>query len=415
MESLSQIEARRLALARAGLLNPEWTHLPGRGQGKGLRARKAALRVVRRFGYLQLDTIAVAGARSQTLVLLSRLEGLDPQLCEALLAPGEPLFEYWGHEASWIPMELYPAFEFRRIEFRHHPWWGDVLGEHPKVADRLLRRIRLEGPLRTVELEDPDSAATTRQPSAWPTPRIVKKVASALWSRGDLAIRERRGFQRTYDLAERVIPDEFRQGPPDLPGAFRTLLLRALAGHGWARTGTLADTWRLRNLRGEIDTALAELTEEGEIIPCSLASGPRASSRSQRASIGWIRPADLELARRLRRARPRRDRGVLLSPFDPVLWDRARVRTLFDFEQILEIFKPKSQRVYGYYCLPVLAGDRLVGRLDLRADRRAGRLEVLAHHEEGSSSAADREATRSALERHARTLGLIVATREHQA
>lgn len=407
MESISRIEARRLALARAGLLNPEWTRMPTRAAGGGRRARRAALRIIRRFGYLQLDTIAAAGARSHGLVLLSRLEGFDPSLAEALLTPGEPLFEYWGHEASWMPMELYPAFEFRRVEFRQHPWWGDVLGEHPEVADRLLRRLRDEGPLRAVDLENAE-AGPRQKPDAWPTPHKLKKVASALWSRGDLAIRERRRFQRTYDLAERVIPEDLRDRPLARPAAVRELLLRALEGHGWAPTGTLAATWRLRNLRTEIGTALRELTDEGEIVPCALEP---TSGRGGRPAAGWVRPADLELARRLRRVRPRRDRGVLLSPFDPVLWDRARVRELFGFEQVLEIFKPRRERVYGYYCLPVLAGDRLVARLDLKADRRSGRLEVLAHHEEDGGSVTDREATRSALDRHARAVSLSLDTR----
>ena len=137
METLSPLEARRLALARAGLLKPGWTGMPARAAGRGGRARRGALDVVRRFGYLQLDTVSVAGARSHAIVLASRLEGFDPALGEELLLPGEPLFEYWGHEASWIPIELYPAFEWRRREYRHHPWWGDLIGQHPEVARRL--------------------------------------------------------------------------------------------------------------------------------------------------------------------------------------------------------------------------------------------------------------------------------------
>ena len=137
MESLGTREARRLALARAGLLKPEWTGFPRSGRGRGARARRAAAAVLARFGYLQLDTVSVAGARSHAIVLLSRLEGFDPELGEELLRPGEPLFEYWGHEASWIPLELYPAFEFRRREFRAHPWWGDLVRAHPDVTRRL--------------------------------------------------------------------------------------------------------------------------------------------------------------------------------------------------------------------------------------------------------------------------------------
>ncbi len=393
METLSLQEARRLALARAGLLKPEWTRMPSRARGRGQRARSACHAIIRRFGYLQLDTVSIAGARSHGIVPLSRLEGLDPSLPEELLRPGEPIFEYWGHEASWLPLELYGVFAFRRKEFREHPWWGDLVAEHPQVADNLLRRIRDEGPLRSVDFEG-------RGGRGWWDLKIAKKVASQLWSSGVLAIRERKNFQRSYDLAERVIPAEVLASEVPFPEALKTLLLRALAGHGWAQTGTLAATWRLRNLRREIATALEELLDAGDVVPCTLDAG------TSRPLQGWIRPADLELAARLRRIRPRRDRGVLLSPFDPVLWDRPRVKTLFGFDQILEIFKPAAQRVYGYYCLPVLAGDRLVARYDLKADRKNGTLGVLAlHFEDDPVPAVARQAATSALERYAGALG----------
>ncbi len=389
MEDLSLLAARRLALARAGLLKPAWTGLPERARGRGKRARGAAHKVIRRFGYLQLDTVSVAGARSHALVLLSRLHGFDPGLGEELLHPGEPLFEYWGHEASWLPIELYPVFAFRRREFRAHPWWGDLLGDHPEVARGILHRIREEGPLRSADLEG-------KSGSGWWQLKLAKKVATALWSAGDLAIRERRSFQRSYDLAERVIPERWRAAEILYPEALEVLLLRALAGHGWATTGTLTATWRLRNRRADVAAALERLIASGEVVPCNLESGAK----------GWIRPPDLELAARLRRVRPRRDRGVLLSPFDPVLWDRKRVKLLFGFDQVLEIFKPVAQRVYGYYCLPVLAGDRLVARCDLKADRKAGVLRMLALHHEAGSDGASRRAVRSAIDRYAEAVGL---------
>jgi hypothetical protein len=370
--------------------------MPARAAGRGKKARTAAHRIIRRFGYLQLDTVSVAGARSHAIVLASRVEGFDPTLGEELLQPGEPLFEYWGHEASWLPLELYPLFAFRREEFRHHPWWGDLIGQHPDVAKNLLERIRDEGPLRSVDMEGEGS-------SGWWDLKIAKKVATALWSSGELAIRERSNFQRSYDLAEKVIPEKWRKQESSRDESIEELLLRALAGHGWAATGTLAQTWRFRNMTNELTAALERLTERGEILPCALTRGRGGGSR------GWIRPDDLELADRLERVRPRRDRGVLLSPFDPVLWDRARTENLFGFHQILEIFRPAAQRIYGYYCLPVLAGERLVARFDLKADRKGRTLEVLAAHFEEPSSTADRTAAEAALERYAQALHLCPA------
>ncbi len=392
METISIPEARRLALARAGLLKPEWTAMPAGAKGSGKRARDAAHRVIGRFGYLQLDTVSIAGARSHAILLLSRLAGFDPALAEELLQPGQPLFEYWGHEASWMPMELYPVFGFRRRALRHHPWWGNIVGAHPKEARTLRRRIREEGPLRSLDMEGQGSRG-------WWDLKIMKKIATALWSSGELAVRERKNFQRTYDLAERVIPGNVLDARVPEREAVPRLLLLALEGHGWATTGTLCRTWRLSNMKEKIDRALRRLQAEGEILPCALIreDGGRTA--------GWIRPADLELADRLNRIRPGSDHGVLLSPFDPVLWDRDRVRMLFDFDQILEVFKPASRRIYGYYCLPVLAGARLVARVDLKADHQAGRLHVLSarmEHRDG------REPARFALHRYASALQLKV-------
>ena len=391
--TLSTLAARRLAIAAAGLWRPDPAGLPVRAHAREAAARRDAHAIIDRFGYLQLDTVSITGARSHAIVLLSRLEGLDPALPEALLRPGEPLFEYWGHEVSWIPLDLYPAFAFRRQDFARHPWWGDLLGEHPEVAREILRRIRDDGPLRSADLEGDDGGA------GWWNLKLTKKIASALWSAGELAVAERRAFLRTFDLSERVIPHEHRARPLAEPEALRRLLLRALIGHGWATTGTLASTWRLRGRRPAILRALAELSESGAIVPCAL-----VDDHGKRVA-GWIRPQDLDLADRLRRARPRLDRAVLLSPFDPLLWERPRVRQLFGFDQVLEIFKPAPQRVYGYYCMPVLAGDRLIARVDLKADRRAGALQVLATHLE-SRGAEEREATRGAIDRYAAALGL---------
>jgi uncharacterized protein YcaQ len=397
-ETIGIRAARRLALCRAGLFKKEWTGMPKRASGRGGRARTAAHRVIKRFGYLQLDTVSITGARSHAIVLHSRLDGFNPALAEELLQPGEPVFEYWGHEASWLPIDLYPVLAFRREEFCHHPWWGDLVGQHPEVAKDLRRRIREDGPLRSLDMEGGGSRG-------WWDLKVAKKVASAMWSSGELAIRERRNFQRTYDLAERVIPEKWRNEPLPKERAIEILTLRALAGHGWATTGTLAQTFRLR--QKDVVAALDRLEESGEIVQCAL------EVHGRRASRGWVRPDDLELAARLENTRPRRDHGVLLSPFDPILWDRNRVQLLFGFQQMLEIFKPSEKRVYGYYCLPVLAGDRLVARFDLKADRKHRALEVLCRHFEGidpatAPTAADAKAASTALDRYATALALRV-------
>ena len=396
MEHLSARQARRLALARGGLLKPRHTGLPDRAAGRGRRARERCHSIIDRFGYLQLDSVSVAGARTHAIVLASRLENFDAGLGEDLLKRGEPLFEYWGHEACWMPMALYPVFAFRRREFRVHPWWGDLLKEHPRIVAEIMRRVEEDGPFRSVDLEGGGGRG-------WWDIKLTKRIAEALWSAGDLAIAGRRHFHRTFDLTERVIPGEFLGDGMSAADAFDFLLLKALEGHGWASTGTLAATWRLVNCRDRIADALRRLEESGEIVACALDTNGRAAP-------GWIRPVDLEAAMALDEARLRRDRGVLLSPFDPVLWDRERVRLLFGFDQVLEIYKPAGIRRYGYYCLPVLAGDRLIARMDLKADRKAGHLRVLARHYEAKGGGPrERLAVERALARFAASVGLHVA------
>lgn len=399
MEDLSLSEARRLALARAGFWEAPRTIETETTPAALNRGRLSkALEAIRRTGYLQLDTVSIAGARSHAIVLFSRVPRLDPAFGEELLRPGAPLFEYWGHEVCWMPLELYPLFEFRRKEFRGRPWWTEVLRAHGKLAREVTARIQGDGPLRSADFEGPGS-------KGWWDHKPAKRVMEALWSSGDLAIRERRRFVRAYDLAERVIPEDLRRHEMPASESLPRLLLLALHGHGWATTGTLTATWRLRNRPREISDALRTLQDEGRVIPCALVDedGKRKS--------GWIRPSDRELAESLRRRRPRGDRGILLSPFDPLLWDRARALQLFGFNQVLEIFKPKPTRVYGYYCLPVLAGERLVARVDLKADRKSGLLHALSlHYEEHNGrrapSAVDVKATTGAIARFAGTLGL---------
>ena len=399
MEQITVTEARRLALHCAGLLKPEWLQLPQRARGDGKQARQAALEIVKHFGYLQLDTVSIAGARSHALVLYSRLPGLHLDMGEALLQPGEPLFEYWGHEACWLPLEWYPHFQFRREAFQSHPWWGDLIREHPKVAQNLRRRIQDEGPLRSLDMEG-------RGSRGWWDLKISKKVANALWSAGELAVVERKNFQRSFDLTERVIPASIRQQQLSEDEAIKALLQKALSTHGWASTRTLTQTWRLVNRGPQIRRLMQELVDSGDVLPCSL----RLDTGKTQA--GWISPEHLALVSRLKRLRPNPEQAVLLSPFDPVLWDRSRVEQLFGFHQILEIFKPAPQRRYGYYCLPVLAGEHLIARYDLKAHKKQQQLAVLNAHYETPQGALmakqQRHIAQQALGNYAEALALSV-------
>lgn len=382
MITLDVSRARRLALANAGLW-PSESHASPHD-------------VIQRFGYLQLDTVSISGARSHGIVLHSRLDGYNPSNAENLLRPGEPLFEYWGHEVSWMPLALYPVLAFRRRQFAVHPWWGNVLAENKAMVKNIKKQLRTEGPLRTMDLE---GKRATR--GGWWNVKLASRVAMAMWSAGLLAIRQRTNFHRAWDLPENVIPDVWRKHKPlTLAQALPVLLESALGSHGWATTGTLARTWRLSNLQAEVKTALQTLVDRRVVMPCQLQDASRARS------AGWVLARDLERVDRLSSSLADPERAVLLSPFDPLLWDRARVARLFGFEHTLEIYKPAAQRTHGYFVLPVLAGESLVARVDLKAEP-GHKLRVLSCHLEPRRKGAKR-AAQSALRRYAASLERVL-------
>ena len=238
-ESISIAQARRLALAGAGLLAPRHLGLPERAGVRSALARERCHRIVEHFGYLQIDTVAVSGARTHCIVLASRLPGLDAALAETLLAPGAPLFEYWGHEACWLPLSLYPCFAWRRKQYRVHPWCGDVLREHRRLARSIVKRIECEGALRSLDLKG-------RSGAGWSDLKLSRRG-------GPVAVARRADWRSASDAAFNAASTSSSGSSPPMSGprrvstasAFDTLLLRALAGHGWASTGTVAATWRL--------------------------------------------------------------------------------------------------------------------------------------------------------------------------
>ena len=333
MESLNPRQVRRLALARAGLLKPALTGLPTRAAGKGPRARSRCHSIVERFGYLQLDSVSVSGARTHAIVLASRLENLDASLGEELLSPGEPLFEYWGHEACWMPMALVPlCFAFRRREFQVHPWRGDLLGEHPRMAVEIMRRVEQEG------------AFPIRGSGGQRRPGLVGFQAFEARRRG-FVVRRGTRHREPAPLPQKIRSARARHPARRLPRQRRRVTRKpstcccskALEGHGWATTGTLSATWRLVNCR----------RSSGGIVTAPRGKRPNravqaAGKPNGNCPAGCARKIS-DLAAGSRQLPDRAGTGAcLLSPFDPVLWDRERVRLLFDFDQVLEIYKPAA-------------------------------------------------------------------------
>jgi uncharacterized protein len=339
-------------------------HAQGLGRRPRRKARKAdVLDAVRRMGALQIDTISVV-ARSPYLVLWSRLGAYEPRWLNELLAEGK-LFEYWSHEASFLPVEDYALYRPRMLDHRWAKWrYAHALMERePEAVARLLARVREHGPVRSADFTREGSAGT------WWDWKPEKRMLESLFTAGELMIARREGFQRVYDLRERVLPGWDDARLPSAEEVRRALVLKAVRALGVARPGWIPDYFRMGKPAAR---ATAErLAEEGALLRVAVE--------------GWKEPAlvhpdHAEAAAEATEGRLRATHTTLLSPFDPVVWDRRRAAELFRFRYRIEVYTPAAKRRYGYYVLPILYRGALVGRLDAKAHRRDGTFEVKALH-----------------------------------
>ncbi|MDF3936081.1 winged helix-turn-helix domain-containing protein [Pseudomonas citronellolis] len=355
-DSLSLKQARRLALAAQGF---------AARKPRAQVQRRHLQQVLERLGVVQIDSVN-ALVRSHYLPLFSRLGNYSQALLdEAAWSAGRHrrMFEYWGHEASLLPLELYPLMRWRMRRaaagqgiYKQLARFGE---EHREVLERVLQAVREQGALGAGSL-------TTRSERAgpWWDWSDEKHALEWLFAAGEVTVAGRRGFERLYDLPERVLPAALLAQPePDAEQAQRGLLLHAANALGVASETDLRDYFRLDP--ADSKARLAELVEEGAL--------------REVAVQGWSQSAYVAGEPLL----PRKVKAsALLSPFDSLVWERARTERLFDFRYRLEIYTPQHKRVYGYYVLPFLYDERLAARIDLRAERAAGRLAVHAVHEE---------------------------------
>ncbi|KIQ60915.1 winged helix-turn-helix domain-containing protein [Pseudomonas fluorescens] len=374
-------QARRLALAAQGF--------DGRSPPASVQPSRLN-RLIERLGVLQIDSVN-ALVRSHYLPLFSRLGTYNPDLLDqAAWSQGRrrTLFEYWGHEASLLPMALYPLMRWRMQRAARGEGIYQQLArfgqERQDVIRRVLASVRAQGAVGAGSL-------STRQEKAgpWWDWSEEKHALEWLFAAGEVTVAGRRGFERLYDLPERVLPAEIlQQAPPDEAQAQRALLMRAADALGVGTEKDLRDYFRLEpaDCRGR----LAELEEAGELVRCQVQGWKQ---------VAWCRPS-AKIPRKVAAS-------ALLSPFDSLVWERSRTERLFDFRYRLEIYTPVHKRVYGYYVLPFLHNERIAARVDLRAERALGRLAVHAVHEEAPGL--DEEGVQALalnLRRMARWLGL---------
>ena len=380
-DSLSVGQARRLALAAQGLLRAP----PPPERAAGPAAMRVALQ---RLGAIQIDSINVV-ARSHELVMASRVGAHDPAAFERLLYRRRAGFEYWGHAASFLPIDSYRWFlpRMRRMAATTRGWWAGVRTEHAELYPKVLARIAEQGPLAASAFRETDAGPR----GTWWDWAPAKHVLEDLFDQGVVLVHDRVRFERRYDLAERVLPPGLDVSVPSEPEAAVALTVLAARALGVGTAADLADYFRLPP--AEARPALAE----------ALASGLLAEVAVQ----GWAKPAYMLPGTPVPRgagARP----PVLLSPFDSLIWFRERTERLFGFRYRIEVYVPAAKRRHGYYVMPVLAGDRLVARVDPKHDRPGGRLLLRALTvEDGADPAAAVAATAVAARRLAAHLGAV--------
>jgi uncharacterized protein YcaQ len=344
---LSLAEAQRIAL-----------HAQALDRRPAQATKDDVLAMVRRLGCIQIDTIHVV-ARSQYLVLWSRLGDYDARWLDELLYPDRQVFEYWAHAASIIPIEHWPLFRSTMLRYEQGEigWWPQWRAENGDVIEHVLSEIRVRGPLGAS-----DFAAPPGHRGGWWEWKPAKRALDALWSSGELMIERRVNFHRRYELRERMLPDWDDAQLPSEAERQERLAEVALRAMGIATAHQLADYFR------QPKTGLAEVLET--LV---------ADGRAERIQVnGWSKPAYVCRDALQALEQPAPTLTTLLSPFDNLIWDRDRTRALWGFDYSLECYLPAPKRRYGYFTLPILRRGTLVGRLDAKAERKAGIFRIKA-------------------------------------
>ncbi|MGZ5200887.1 MAG: winged helix-turn-helix domain-containing protein [Telluria sp.] len=340
------------------------------------RRRKATkadvLDAIRHMGMLQIDTIHVV-ARSPYFVLWSRLGDYRPEWLEQHLEEGS-LFEYWAHEACFLPIEDYGLYRHRMLDPASMGWKYSETWMRERAADveRVREQIRKHGPVRSSDFERSDG-----EKGGWWEWKPEKRSLEVLFTAGELMIARRHNFQRIYDLAERVHPSWDDSQMPPLPEVRREFVLRAVRALGLARAAWIPDYHRTRRPHPDPDA----LAAQGELL--------RARVEGWNEPV-YIHPDHAEAAQQAARGELQATLTTLLSPFDPIVWDRRRALDLFDFDYRLECYTPAEKRRYGYFTLPILRRGTLAGRVDAKAHRRTGVFELKSVILEPGARASDR-------------------------
>ena len=351
MNRFSQDAVRGLMIAAQGLQD----HPPSPATKKAVRS------IIRQMHILQIDTINVI-ARSPYLVLWSRLGDYNPRWLDDLLAEGA-LFEYWSHAACFLPIEEYPLYRHLYSSWvggRARKW----LEEHRNVAETVLNHVRANGETRSSDFERTDG-----QKSNWFNWKEEKIALEYLFYAGELMVRRRHNFQRIYDLRERVLPDFEELADISPADAHDQFVLNTMQALGVTKAEWIADYFRL--YKTDVNAALKRLEKQDRVMKVEVEGWK---------TPGYIHADDRKRVETAAKGRIPSSKTTFLSPFDPLVWDRKRALDLFNFDYKIEVYTPAPKRKYGYFTLPILHNNALVGRLDPKAHRKEGIFEVKALH-----------------------------------
>jgi uncharacterized protein YcaQ len=339
---------RRIALNQQGLLK---TDSFGRG-------KQATLRAIEQIGYVQIDTISVV-ERAHHHVLWSRVSNYKPQHLTELVAERQ-LFEYWSHAAAWLPMRDYRFALPRMKQANGDRNWFDNCDK--KLIEQVLCRVQQEGALLARDFED-----TRKGKKEWWDWKPAKRALEQLFMQGELMVTRRKGFQKVYDLPERVIPDWVDTTEPTLYEYADYLIDSTIRAHGFATAKSMVYLRKGKPLRNAIDSQLEAKREEGQILKFELDND----------NVIYVLPELLD------KPAPRSNKTVrILSPFDNAIIQRQRGQDIFQFNYLIECYVPAPKRQFGYFCLPILYGDKFVARADCKAHRKQGVFEIKSMHYE---------------------------------
>lgn len=374
MIELSPTQARRIALWRQGLLGGEPTPAGAMRAGEA-RQRDLVSGMLERLGAVQLDTISVL-ARSHELVAYARLGAIRRSAIESAYWSGDRAFEYWSHAACILPMAAWPMFAFRRRHYRDRGMrWHDVTQQD---ITKVRRRVTQEGPITTSDV------GGAKNGGPWWDWSGAKIALEYLLDTGEVVVTRRVGWRRTYDLAERVVPDVLFHDDLDDDACIAALIAAGAATVGVGTAGDIADVHRLPK------AAVARHAEEMGLVEVRIPGWPRAWATGE--ALGWVSSAGRD-----------RHRTTLLSPFDSLVWYRDRTERIFGMQHRLEAYTPADKRVHGYFAMPVLHRGELVARVD---PKREGRTLVAKTITMESTSASALAGTVTALREAAAWVGV---------